>query len=289
MLLSVIIPIGNFSSNFENIQNIIISSDHLTTEFVFILDTNETLAFQKLCKLCEMYLDNNYIILICEDRNPGSSRNLGILSCSGEWILFCDCDDFPYLENVIDAITSRDLNSQIIIGSYEIEKLGLVESQTLNFELAMNKQWENIANNPGIWRWLFKRDLILNIKFPELSMGEDQYFMIQALAIAPEIEFTHKVVYKYRTGIINSLTQSKNHLFDLAAVLKLELRVKKFPIKYITIKNLLILKQIITLFKNGLFFQKLQAINFLLTFLFSISVHDFKTCISFIAYLLRNR
>ena len=114
MLLSVVIPIGNFSSNFENIQNIVISSDHLTTEFVFILDTNETLAFQELHKLCATYLNKNYTILISNDRNPGSSRNLGMVACSGEWIVFCDCDDLPYLANIINSIATSNKNSQIL-------------------------------------------------------------------------------------------------------------------------------------------------------------------------------
>lgn len=289
MLLSVVIPIGNFSSNFENIQNIVISSDHLTTEFVFILDTNETLAFQELHKLCATYLNKNYTILISNDRNPGSSRNLGMVACSGEWIAFCDCDDLPYLANIINSIATSDKNSQILIGSFEIEKLDLVENQTPNSELVTNKEWETIANNPGMWRWIFKRGLASTVRFPKSSMGEDQYFLIQILALEPEIEFTSKVLYRYRFGTVNSLTQSKNNLVDLVVVLKLELSIRKFPEKYSALKNLLILKQIITLFKNGRFFQKLQALNFLLRFFFSISFSDYKTCFNFIVFLVRNR
>ena len=289
MLLSVVIPIGNFSSNFENIQNIVISSDHLTTEFVFVLDTDETLAFQELHKLCATYLNKNYTILISNDRNPGSSRNLGMVACSGEWIVFCDCDDLPYLANIINSIATSNKNSQILIGSFEIEKLDLVENQTPNSELVTNKEWETIANNPGMWRWIFKRGLASTVRFPKSSMGEDQYFLIQILALEPEIEFTSKVLYKYRFGTVNSLTQSKNNLVDLVVVLKLELSIRKFPKKYSALKNLLILKQIITLFKNGRFFQKLQALNFLLRFLFSISFSDYKTCFNFIVFLVRNR
>ena len=289
MLLSVVIPIGNFSSNFENIQNIVISSDHLTTEFVFILDTNETLAFQELHKLCATYLNKNYTILISNERNPGSSRNLGMVACSGEWIVFCDCDDLPYLANIINSIATSNKNSQILIGSFEIEKLDLVENQTPNSELVTNKEWETIANNPGMWRWIFKRGLASTVRFPKSSMGEDQYFLIQILALEPEIEFTSKVLYKYRFGTVNSLTQSKNNLVDLVVVLKLELSIRKFPKKYSAVKNLLILKQIITLLKNGRFFQKLQALNFLLRFFFSISFSDYKTCFSFIVFLVRNR
>lgn len=289
MLLSVVIPIGNFSSNYKNIQNIVISSDHLTTEFVFILDTNETLAFQELHKLCATYLDKNYTILISNDRNPGSSRNLGMVACSGEWIVFCDCDDLPYLVNVINSIATCNKNSQILIGSFEIEKLDLVENQKPNSELVKDKEWETIANNPGIWRWIFKRSLTSSVRFPKSSMGEDQYFLIQILALEPEIEFTSKVLYRYRLGTVNSLTQSKKFLVDLVIVLKLELGIRKFPKKYSALKNLLILKQIITLFKNGRFFQKLQALKFLLRFFFSISSTDYKACLSFIIFLVRNR
>jgi glycosyltransferase involved in cell wall biosynthesis len=289
MILSVIIPIGNLASNFQNIQNIITESSNLTIEFIFILDTNETLAFQELHKLCTTYLNKNYTILTCDDRNPGSSRNLGIVASSGEWIIFCDCDDLPYLANAINTIATSNKNSQILIGSFEIEKLDSAKNQASNSELVTNKEWETIANKPGMWRWIFKRDLISTVEFPKLSMGEDQYFLLQILGLEPEIEFTSKVLYKYRFGTINSLTQSKNNLMDLAAVLELELGIEKFPKKYTTIKNLLILKQIITLFKNGSAFQKVQALNFLRRFLFSISASDYRTCFNFIVFLVSNR
>ena len=204
-------------------------------------------------------------------------------------IAFCDCDDLPYLANIINSIATSNKNSQILIGSFEIEKLDLVENQTPNSELVTNKEWETIANNPGMWRWIFKRGLASTVRFPKSSMGEDQYFLIQILAFEPEIEFTSKVLYRYRFGTVNSLTQSKNNLVDLVVVLKLELSIRKFPKKYSAVKNLLILKQIITLFKNGRFFQKLQALNFLLRFLFSISFSDYKTCFNFIVFLVRNR
>lgn len=289
MLLSVIIPIGSFSLNFENIQSIVISLENSTTEFVFILDTDETLAYQVLHELCARYLDKNYTILVCNDRNPGSSRNLGIEACSGEWIIFCDCDDFPYLANIIDSITTSNISSQILIGSFEIEKLDSAECRTPSYELVINKEWETIANNPGIWRWVFRRSLLSPVRFPKSSMGEDQYFLLQVLSLKPEIEFTSKVFYKYRFGTINSLTQSKKNLDGLVAVLKQEICIRKFPEKYTTIKNLLILRQIITLLKRGKFYQKLQALNFLLRFLFSISISDYKICINFIVFLLRNR
>jgi len=289
MVLSVIIPIGNFSSNFANIQNIVVESEHLNTEFVFVLDTNEKFALQELNKLCTAYLNQNYKILISNDRNPGSSRNLGISACSGEWIIFCDCDDFPYLENVINSLATINKNSQILIGSFEVEKVDLEESWPLNSKLVTNKDWKIIANNPGMWRWIFRSSLLSSVRFPKSSMGEDQYFLIQILGLNPKIEFTHKVLYKYRLGTPNSLTKSKSDLVDLIAVLRLEFSIKKFPKKYVTIKNLFVLKQILTLLKNGRLFQKLLALNFLLRFFFSISVSDFKTCLNFIIFLAINR
>lgn len=288
MLLSIIVPIGNFALNFNNLKKIINDSYNMNTEYVFVLDTNETNAFQKMHELCEKYLESNYKILQCEDRNPGSSRNLGISSCSGEWILFCDCDDFPFLTNIISSLAKVDFDSQILIGSFEVENIDSMNRKTIDLQINTNKKWEAIASDPGIWRWIIKRNLISNIKFPNLSLGEDQYYLIKILALEPTIEFTNEVFYRYRVGTDNSLTGSRDKIIDLVSVIRLELALETFPKKYRTLKNLLVLRQIITLFINGSFLQKLQALKFLAKLNFSISVAEYKSYIKFIYYLLRN-
>lgn len=286
MILSVVIPIGNFSLNFQNIKNIITSSNNLSVEFVFVLDTDEEFAYQKLHKLCEVNLKNNYKILKCENRNPGSSRNLGIQSCTGDWVCFCDCDDFPYLENIINSIAIVKIKSQILIGSFEVENLDFSNLKYLNVELNASKKWEDIASNPGIWRWIIKRDLVSSTKFLNLSMGEDQCYLIEILGFNPAIEFTNKIFYRYRVGRSDSLTGSKDKLVDLARVIRSELAIKAFPKKYVVIRQFLILKQIMTLLKHGTLTQKLRAINYFVVFLFSISVSDSKSCIKFVNYQL---
>ena len=118
-------------------------------------------------------------------------------------------------------------------------------------------------------------------------MGEDQFFLMRILVFEPVIEFTNVVFYRYRVGRNDSLTGSKGKIIDLVSVIKSELALKIFPKKYVAIKHFLILKQITTLFKHGSLFHKIQAINFLLIFLFSNSVTGFKTCINFINHQLR--
>jgi glycosyltransferase involved in cell wall biosynthesis len=287
MILSVVIPIGNLSLNFQNIKNIIISSNNLSIEFVFVLDTDEKFAHQKLHKLCEINLKSNYKILNCENRNPGSSRNLGIQSSSGEWISFCDCDDFPYLTNIINSIAAAKVQSQILIGSFEVENLDFSNREYSNVELNASKKWEEIASNPGMWRWIIKRDLASSTKFLNLSMGEDQCYLVEILGFAPVIEFTNMTLYRYRVGRSDSLTGSKDKLIDLAWVIRSELAIKAFPKKYVVIRHFLILRQIMTLLRYGTSTQKIKAINYFVILLFSISISDYKDCIQFINYQLK--
>jgi glycosyltransferase involved in cell wall biosynthesis len=272
MILSVIIPIGNLLSNFQNIKNIITSSNNLSIEFVFVLDTDEKSAYQRLHKLCEVNLKSNYKILKCENRNPGSSRNLGIQSSTGKWIIFCDCDDFPYLANIINSIATVKVESQILIGSFEVENLDFSSREYFNVELNASKKWQEIASNPGMWRWIMKRNLVSNTRFLNLSMGEDQRYLIEILGFEPVIEFTNTIFYRYRVGRSDSLTGSKDKLLDLARVIRSELAIKAFPKKYVVIRHFLILRQIMTLLKHGALTQKIKAINYFVVFLFSISI-----------------
>jgi hypothetical protein len=104
---------------------------------------------------------------------------------------------------------------------------------------------------PGLWRWIIRRNLLSNITFPELSMGEDQCFIIRFFVKEPRVEFSQEIFYKYRIGVLDSLTSSKNRINDLEKVIKLEFLFDQMTIKYARIRNYMIIKQILTLVLKG--------------------------------------
>jgi glycosyltransferase involved in cell wall biosynthesis len=168
ILLSVIIPINKFERDYSNLGSIVRASKSLYLEMIFVLDTSEKSAREELEKLCQTENLINYKILKSYGRNPGSSKNMGVLNATGEWILFCDSDDLPNLEIILNHILNAKTDIDVVIGSYETENLktGSINQIVLN---KPNLNWELISMKPGLWRWIIRRNLLSNITFPELS------------------------------------------------------------------------------------------------------------------------
>jgi glycosyltransferase involved in cell wall biosynthesis len=267
MLLSTIVPIGNLAVDYENLKKITQLSFEKPIELIFILDTDEKQALEQLETLCNNERLSSFQIIEGTGRNPGASRNLGISSAQGEWIVFCDSDDIPNFVNIMNSILQNEDNFDILIGHYETENLTLktITTQSINFNSI--PIWKSIAFNPGLWRWAIRKDLLIGTNFPEFSMGEDQSFLIEILGKEPKIKFLPEIFYRYRVGGRESLTSTKAKINDLIPIIKLELSQKSFPNKYIEFRNIMIIRQIFTLFKNGNLVAKLCAIIFLIKYI----------------------
>lgn len=273
-LLSAIIPIGNFMNDSQNIESIIYNSAENPIEFIFVLDTDEELATTKLKDLCLSNQLTKYKILECHKRNPGSSRNLGVLSATGKWVVFCDSDDLPNFLNMVNAIYESKNEYDVLVGGFEIEDLS--HKFISKYPVHNNSElvWESIARNPGLWRWLIRRSFLLKTSFPELSMGEDQCFLAKILFNKPKIKLVGRYFYTYRKGGRVSLTSSKDNIDDLIECVKLELLMVGFPAMYLRIRNYMISRQLLTLFKSSSFSKKFKTLKLLVKFIYSINFKE---------------
>ena len=259
MLLSVVIPIGNLGRDYGNLNKIIKSTPKEDVELLFVLDTDEQTAFFELSELCQKENLGHYKILSCSARNPGSSRNIGSKAAEGKWIIFCDSDDTPLISNLLTAIYKADNESNIVIGSFVTENSFGIQTPANLIENNPTLNWQSIALNPGIWRWLIQKKLVENISFPDLSIGEDQFFLIKLLSNTAQIQFSSQIFYVYRSDIQGSLTSDKAKIPDLSRNLELEIAyIASRKIRNTLINNM-IFRQIVTLFKHGNFRFKLIA------------------------------
>jgi len=282
MLVSAIIPIGNLAKDLQNIKSVIFELLEFPMELIFVLDTNEHLADSQLLNLCRETGIKNYQILKSSGRNPGTSRNVGISAANGDWLVFFDSDDMPNAKNIISEVTSCNTNIDIIIGTYEVQSSSPNSNQLTSIFHNSDLLWPSISLNPGLWRWVIRREFVHDVTFPALSMGEDQCYLAKLLQNNPEIIFSPKIFYRYRRSQNNSLTNSKAKINDLIEIIKMELSLKNFPLIYRKVKNYIVIRQLLTLAKNGNSIIRLEAFKLFFKFIFSLSPKDYITSIKFI-------
>ena len=190
-------------------------------EIILVLDQESQLDKNLINQLREKFMSSNLDVLHGDRAGPGSARNIGIEKTSGTWTMFCDSDDLPHLENVLNALENSDAtNFDIIIGNYEIDdtsRNNLSSLFTLNTELTLI---EMIALNPGIWRICFRSDSITSLRFPNIYMAEDQVFIAEYFCTPRRILHAQSLFYTYRKGIETQLTNSKIRQQDIYIAIK---------------------------------------------------------------------
>ena len=152
-------------------------------------------------KLCDYYAGVDKRIKVIHQKNGGvsSARNAGIGAVVGEYVVFCDSDDYieaDYLECLYNvAQTHRDYNNiwcrYRTVSSFDTsmrEKETNYENHmevdtefyTLNEYMKLSEQV--LTNQP--WNKLYRTEVIkeARITFPDkLSLGEDLLFNLQYL------------------------------------------------------------------------------------------------------------
>ncbi len=228
MLISAIIPIAGFPNGFEQITRWISNPSLSDFEVILIVDSDsEDLSFQVNTIVKNLPQTAKYLILNSTSRNPGGSRNLGLKAATGSWITFWDCDDVPNPTKFVEIVKQAQIQgADVALGAFSVktktgENLHLLETNSKNDIL------QNVALNPGLWRFIFRNELAKIFTFPELRMAEDQIYLAAVLSESRKIMASNEHVYEYWLFQSGQLTKNKGALTDL------QIAIKHFEKKYL--------------------------------------------------------
>ena len=220
MKVSVIIPFYKNPLLIKKTINSLFNQSLSDIEYIFINDGSEEIPETLIT---ENNITDNYKIKILRNNlNKGISysRKLGIENADGEYIAFCDSDDFVepdmYLRLYDEAVRS---NADIVTCSYYIE---MNETKIINKEYGSDKR--NIYNDIygkceiALWDKLFKREFLINNNIlPQEGFNyyEDCYMTIKALFFSKKIvtipiPLYHYVVHTDSSSKINDLENLKS-------------------------------------------------------------------------------
>ncbi len=263
-LMSVVIPFYKTMEIIPYLQNIL--NFHSQLEIILVHDIH----FGESSEILRSFLQEmdfiNVILVEGDFGNPGAARNAGLFLANSSWVTFWDSDDIPdpkiYINELLLRLT-KNLNFDAIIFDFETRNLTSKKSRVFR---SNGELFYGVGINPGIWRIIFRKDLIGSSVFECLRMGEDQIFISECIGKVSSLErihFSSEIAYVYirhdqgqltsLKWVVSELPSATGVLFDFAVN-------SQFPIRQ-KLSQIMFVRQILTNFKVGGFRTKFQAIS----------------------------
>lgn len=245
--LSCVVPVTKMAGELGILKSWVKKSWNFNLEIVIVHDVQDSKTGIELDELIQTQNKQKIKFIEKAVGSPGLARNLGLNEATGRWITFWDCDDLPNVEEVMKSIDENP-NCEIIVGRYKIhDKVSGIETSSLISRL----NYRGIGENPGLWRMVFRKDVLEGVKFNSIRMAEDQIFLSKLNLKNRQVAFTERFLYTYFTGRKAQLTQSVINIHDLLIAFDhLLLSHRKFENEKKSLSLMMAARILLTLVKN---------------------------------------
>lgn len=272
MQLSVIVPITGPPSRINNLLSWLSEVNKFNGEVILVHDVSDSDTVKLLAKT-QSKIGNSFNLKIIEGKfgSPGAARNAGKRIAESTWVAFWDCDDIPNVKNVdqlLESSTGDELD--FLCGSFDVVDVSSQKSVTQHINSGNpTTDLKQIALNPGIWRFVFKRTSIESVFFLEISMAEDQDFLVDFNLTKRSGRYSHLITYSYYRGEQGQLTSTKSAFSDLEISIKYLKRCRRNRERNIYLETIY-LRQIITGILRGSVRVKIFCSQMFIKMLFSL-------------------
>lgn len=213
MKFSVIIPVYNAANTIERCISSIVNNTFKDVEIIVIDDCSQDDSLN-ICR--KIAAQNNNLHILHNECNRGVSytRNRGLESAQGEYILFVDSDDWiepTYLQSFEQALEeNKEFFAICGFVNHDEKHNGRTDNYCWDsFQgtkvFLLSEELQNLYNKTLIqqlWNKVFVNSIIKknNLKFDEsISIGEDFRFILLYLKAANfnKVIFINKLLYHY--------------------------------------------------------------------------------------------
>jgi len=267
--ISVIIPITDIQNRLFNLSKVLSSSRPFILRFILVCDSDLAEDRFTIERLLEQFSDLDITSIFGHFGSAGSARNAGLKVLKSEWVCFLDSDDlieYPLLIQL--TLGAERAKSEMAIAGIKIQRSGSDATRKvfIHADLALP---ESLGIFPGFTRFVYKKSLIKGIFFPDLSMGEDQCFLIKVLSRSPIMHQEELYFYTYRLGFGEQQTSNRRALNDLVAANKQILLYTKSEVKDV------VSTACVMYLKNMATILRLTPFKFKIVYFFELSTEIF--------------
>lgn len=230
-LISIVVPVYNVEAYIEHCIQNILSQTYRNLEVIIVNDGSPDNSIKIAKELTKD--DPRFIYIDKENGGQSDARNAGLDIATGDYIFFCDPDDFIFEKSIENLYYASVLTSaDIVVGSfcrfdegmfyfYPVQKEELLHPVSSK-EAIMGMDDEEdytLLRYSAVWGKLFKKHLFNTIRFPKGKYAEDQFIMWRLYLASKVIVRYQSDVYVYRVNY-KGLTQNYNlsHLDFIEAI-----------------------------------------------------------------------
>lgn len=218
--VTIIVPLYNGEKTVEKCLNSIINQTYKNLEIIVINDASTDNSLNIINWIASKDERIN-IITNLKNMGPSYGRNIAISKATGEYIMFCDADDWMEenaVEVAINSIKEKKVdilrfsfkrvfeNRKEKIDTYTDEYINTIFTKD-NLHIFTNDLLKNRIQ-AYTWAGIYKTDIIKNVKFNEnIVMMEDTLWYIKILNKVEKIAFINEVIYNY---FVNDTSESRS-------------------------------------------------------------------------------
>ena len=221
--VSVIVPVYNAQKYIERCLHYLVMQSLQDIEIIIVNDGSTDNSMFYVKKLAE--IDKRIKIFEQDNKLQGAARNKGLEFATGDYVGFCDADDYvdyEYYEKLYDIAKKNDAdialaeNVRVSKTKYK-PRLNITKEEIYTDVIAkfnVCNQRKNECPTNKIYRKQYLKNN--NILFPEGVYCEDKLFSIKSVYYANKIVTVPNVHYYYwenPTSTVNS-RKTKKHIRD---------------------------------------------------------------------------
>ena len=195
-LISIIIPIYNCEKYLRTCLESVINQTYKNIEIILVNDGST----DKSLDVCNEYSNKDSRIKIINNTNHGVSysRNIGIKSSTGSYIMFVDADDWLDLK-MVEILYRNINNSDLCVCSY----ISVFNNNSIPkiYNITKNNSYMQFILKNGCWApWgkLFKKEKITKLFDEKIMSSEDLLFNFENAINFKIIKYISDTLYYYR-------------------------------------------------------------------------------------------
>lgn len=246
--ISVIIPCYCASKwlrkCYSSLINQTIGIDSIQLIFIDDASNDDEKTWNMLLSFEQNFPDNIIVIRSEENRRQGGARNMALPYATGEYITFCDADDWmdeTALEKTYACAKKYDADIVQFQHYYYIDKDHIrpepENEKNLFVEINTMQERKHFINSEvmglGCWCKLYKRDFVLHsdVLFAEHVVYEESLFTYPLLYTIKRFVQIKDHLYFYRYNESGTMMSHMNNMKTLTAHMSVEMQLQEFMSK----------------------------------------------------------